>query len=80
MLIFATLVRLNGNNLFIEPTLNKRLKLKENIEHNRFVSYEIKSCEFTIIIDERHIVFLIAKRIKRRPPNIRKISSKGAVE
>jgi hypothetical protein len=38
MLVFATLVRLNGNNLFIEPTLNKKLKLKENIEHNRFVS------------------------------------------
>jgi hypothetical protein len=41
MLLFATPVRLDRDNLPIEPALNKRLKFKENFEHIRHVSQQI---------------------------------------
>jgi hypothetical protein len=41
VLIFATLVRLDKDNLPIEPVINKRLKFKENLEHIRLVLQQI---------------------------------------
>jgi hypothetical protein len=76
MLIFPTPIKLYGDNLLIKPSFNKRLNFQEKFEDIRFMTQQIEPCEFTIIINERHILFLTTKRVNRRVPDIQKKASR----
>jgi hypothetical protein len=62
-LIFASPASLHSNNLTMEHTLNKALKFFKELKNLRFATKEINPSEFTTIVNEASIIFLIAKRI-----------------
>jgi hypothetical protein len=74
-LILPTPIGLDGKNLAIKPSLNKVLKFKKMLKHLGFRTKQIDSGEFTIIIDETHIVFLVVKRINSKAPHNEKNKS-----
>jgi hypothetical protein len=63
-------VGLHCNNFAVKHAFNKRLKLFKELENFRFTTQKIRSHELAIIIDEAHVMFLIAKGINGRSPNI----------
>jgi hypothetical protein len=58
MLIFPTPIRLHGDNILIEPSFNKGVKFQEKFEDIRFMMQQVDPSEFTIIVNEGHIIFL----------------------
>jgi hypothetical protein len=71
MLILTTPIGLYGDDLTVQHTFNKGLKLLEELEDLRFTKKKTNPRKFTIIINEAIIVFLITKRIESRSPHIR---------
>jgi hypothetical protein len=71
-LIFTTPVRLHGYDFTIKHSFNKALKFFEEFEDFRFVTKQVNPNELTIIINKANIVFLIAKGIDRKTPDIQK--------
>jgi hypothetical protein len=71
-MLFTAPISLHGYNFTIEHALNKSMKFLKIFEHLRFMTEEIKSRKFAIIINETNIIVLIAKGINGRTPHIRK--------
>jgi hypothetical protein len=63
-------IGLNINDFAAKHPLDKLLKLKKIFGHLRFMTKEINSSKFTIIINKTHIVFLVAEGINGRTPHI----------
>jgi hypothetical protein len=80
-LIFTTLIGLNDNDLSLKQPFHKLLKFKEIFRHLGFMAKQINPCKLAIIINETHIILLIANRVYSRTPHIEKNKlqqSKGA--
>jgi hypothetical protein len=61
---------LDGNNFSAEKALNKILELMELLENIRLEFQYVNPSEFTIIIYERHIIFISADGVWGRTPYI----------
>jgi hypothetical protein len=62
---------LDDNNFPVEQTLNKILKLMELLENIRLEFQQVNPSEFTIIIYERHIIFISTDGVRGRDTYIR---------
>jgi hypothetical protein len=62
---------LDDNNFPVEHVLNKILELMEVLENIRLEFQQVNSSEFTIIIYERHIIFISADGVRGRAPYIK---------
>jgi hypothetical protein len=51
-------VEMHGDNILIEPSFNKGAKFQENFEDIWFMMQQVDPSEFTIIVNEGHIIFL----------------------
>jgi hypothetical protein len=61
---------LDGNNFPVEQALNKILELMKLLENIRLEFQQVNPSEFTIIIYERHILFISADGVWGRAPYI----------
>jgi hypothetical protein len=65
-------IRLNRPDFSVKLTFNKGLEIMKNWKDFRFLAKQINPREFTIIIDETNIVFILTNWIRSRPPYIEK--------
>jgi hypothetical protein len=77
-LILTFPIRLNSVNLCIKEALNHLLKFMEFVKNIRLVFKEIKPCEFTVVINERHIVLKFSNGKRGNTPYIKKHKLQGS--
>ena len=70
LLIFATPIGLHGEDFSIKLSFYESLKLMKSLEHFRFMFEKIDPNEFTIVVNETHIILIFPKRITHRSPYI----------
>jgi hypothetical protein len=70
LLVFASPLRLDGNNLPIKMTLHKFLEFNKFREHIRFKFQWINLSKFTVIINKSYIILFVPNRFRRMAPNI----------
>jgi hypothetical protein len=70
LFIFTSLVTLDGNNFPVEQVLNKILELMKLLENIKLEFQQVNSSEFTIIIYERHMIFISVDGVRGRAPYI----------
>ena len=68
------------NDFVTEQSLNKSLKLQENIKHIRLAFKKIKPSEPTVSINETHIVIMTTNRGLGMAPYIRKHKFKRFID
>jgi hypothetical protein len=71
LLVFTSLVRLDGDNLPVKKMLHKFLEFNKFREHLRLKFQWINPGKFTIIINKAHIILFVPNRFRGMTPNIR---------
>jgi hypothetical protein len=57
-LIFPTPISLYSTDFSIKLSLNKHLKITKTLKNFRLSTQQIDPCEFTMVINETHIVII----------------------
>ena len=71
LLIFATPIRLEGDDFGVKFSFNESLEVKKNWKHVGSFLEKIDPREFAKIIDETHVICMPTNRSRGRSPNIR---------
>jgi hypothetical protein len=69
-LILAARIRLNGKDLVPKPSFIMLMKFNKIFRYIRFMTKQINSSEFTIIINKTDIIVFMTKGINGRTPHI----------
>jgi hypothetical protein len=71
LLVFPSPVRLDSNNFPVKEALHKFLEFNKFRENFRFEFQGVDPREFTIIINEAHIILFAPNRFRSITPHIR---------